>query len=774
MHKEYKHITTPNQLISDMYEFVKECGYDVFEELTQDRNIYDEKTYDGLKFGIYNRNGTHFVQFRSANGINIFDKLDGEELNNSSYKIDYKRYSGVGLIASESFDKYNKWFIQGNSPMTYSSSLASGDISQSYACGCFMPLPSVKEPSIEGKEPELEEYYDNVMPVKPVVEYPEAPAPPEAPLPELVIRHYEDENDYDDEFTSGLVGEDGNKIKRMVVGDKINPITKKPYGNFIIFDKLFHKYSDDFVVVGYMKYGQTTYIPKDADVYETWGRFGINSKEPLTIDALNDDKSNKYTVKLTHPGYTIPKSADVNVLEEDVSAFKKLYGFGTLRGSSSGGIKYNFAEIRLIKHLKGGGSKFSGLSGACYLVAIPNDEWDKIVNAPALQDTYQKELEEYNIKFKAWQEECEKITEKHKEAIDKYNSDFYLYEIGIKHIKDYIAWIPGYTDNKYKEFLDYYNSLFDYTLYCNDSIGSDYNSRGNSLIFSLVKQPYKKILSINVSIDLDIPELPKELEEQYFTDKDKVAEYNEKLKKVYNKLKKCNEDIIQFNKDIRNKNNLVYDDTPVEGFFQTTHLAVCDIEPFDAYEETGFLISGSANSLMLDKDCYKIYDDEELSDKYTRPLFGSSDKSTTFMRVYNKEMEKRGIFWASSGTDKLTGSSILLPVRTPQLNTNTKEVIPSYEYLQADSPLSWGNNFTAVSGLTLRLTLYVCYKDETAGGCRPVGNILNAHYVSLWNMQTAGIYNFSYPFVTTKDQVFPFGRRRGIMGFDGVSIRLSN
>ena len=137
-------------------------------------------------------------------------------------------------------------------------------------------------------------------------------------------------------------------------------------------------------------------------------------------------------------------------------------------------------------------------------------------------------------------------------------------------------------------------------------------------------------------------------------------------------------------------------------------------------------------------------------------------------------MQKRSIFCASIGTDKLTASSILLPVRTPQLNTNTKEVIPSYEYLQADSPLSWGNNFTAVSGLTLRLTLYVCYKDETAGGCRPVGNILNAHYVSLWNMQTAGIYNFSYPFVTTKDQVFPFGRRRGIMGFDGVSIRLSN
>lgn len=774
MHKEYKHITTPNQLISDMYEFVKECGYDVFEELTQDRNIYDEKTYDGLKFGIYNRNGTHFVQFRSANGINIFDILDGEKLNNSSYKIDYKRYSGVGLIASESFDKYNKWFIQGNSPMTYSSSLASGDISQSYACGCFMPLPSVKEPSIEGKE--LEEYEGHYnMPVKPPgVEYPEAPTPPKAPPPEFVIRHYEDKNDYDDEFTSGLVGEDGNKIKRMVVGDKINPITQKPYGNFIIFDKLFHKYSDDFVVVGYMKYGQTTYIPKDADVYETWERFGINSKEPLTIDALNDDKANKYTVKLTHPGYTIPKSADVNVLEEDVSAFKKLYGFGTLRGSSSGGIKYNFAEIRLIKHLKGGGSKFSGLSGSCYLVAMPNDEWDKIVNAPALQDTYQKELEEYNIKLKAWQEECEKITEKHKEAIEKYNSDFYLYKMSTKYIKDYIAWISGYPDNKYKEFLDYYNSLFDYTLYCNDSIGSDYNSRGNSLIFSLVKQPYKKILSINVSIDLDIPELPKELEEQYFTDKDKVAEYNEKLKKVYNKLKKCNEDIIQFNKDIRNRNNLVYDDTPVEGFFQTTHLAVCDIEPFDAYDETGFLISGSANSLMLDKDCYKIYDDEELSDTYTRPLFGSSDKSTTFMRVYNKEMEKRGIFWASSGTDKLTGSSILLPVRTPQINTNTKEVIPSYEYLQADSPLSWGNNFTAVSGLTLRLTLYVCYKDETAGGYRPVGNILNAHYVSLWNMQTAGIYNFSYPFVTTKDQVFPFGRRRGIMGFDGVSIRLSN
>lgn len=773
MHKEYKHITTPNQLISDMYEFVKECGYDVFEELTQDRNIYDEKTYDGLKFGIYNRNGTHFVQFRSANGINIFDILDGEKLNNSSYKIDYKRYSGVGLIASESFDKYNKWFIQGNSPMTYSSSLASGDISQSYACGCFMPLPSVKEPSIEGKA--LEEYYD--MPIKPVVEYPEAPTPPVAPLPEFVIRHYEDKNDYDEAFTSSLVDENNNRIKRIHFGDSINPSTGKPYGNFIVFDKLLHKYSKDFVVVGYMKYGVTTNIPKGAD-YEVMGRLGINSTELLSIDALKDSSAHKLQVKTTYGSYKIPNSADVSILESDIKDYKDKYGIMNIPGVTyiinGQRVKFSYAQIRVIKHLKGGGNKYSGISGFCYLVAMPNSVWDDILNAEQKHKEYQEALQKYEEEKKAWQAECDEITEKYKKEINEYTTNFNRHKECVEAIQPYVSWANEYVPKKYNEFLDYYNSLFDYTLYCNDSIGSDYNSRGNSLIFSLVKQPYKKILSINVSIDLDIPELPKELEEQYFTDKDKVAEYNEKLKKVYNKLKKCNEDIIQFNKDIRNKNNLVYDDTPVEGFFQTTHLAVCDIEPFDAYDETGFLISGSANSLMLDKDCYKIYDDEELSDIYTRPLFGSSDKSTTFMRVYNKEMEKRRIFWASSGTDKLTGSSILLPVRTPQINTNTKEVIPSYEYLQADSPLSWGNNFTAVSGLTLRLTLYVCYKDETAGGCRPVGNILNAHYVSLWNMQTAGIYNFSYPFVTTKDQVFPFGRRRGIMGFDGVSIRLSN
>lgn len=771
MHKEYTHITTPDQLISDMYDFVKICGYDVFEELAKDKNIYKEDTYDGYKFGIYNRNASHFVQFRSANGINIFDKLDGEKLNSKDYVIDKKRYSGVGMIASESFDKHNKWFIQGNVPMTYSNTLAQGDISNSYPCGVFMPLPTIDLPSVQEKQ--IPQFYE--MPVKPIIEYPKAPTPPDEPIPEFVIRHYEDKNDYDADFTSNLVDENNNRIKRIHFGDSINSSTGKPYGNFIVFDKLLHKYSKDFVVVGYMKYGVSANIPKGAD-YEVMDRLGINTTELLSIGALKDSSAHKLQVETTYGSYKIPNSADVSILESDIKDYKDKYGIMSIPGVTyiidGQYVKFNYAQIRIIKHLKGGGNKYSGLSGSCYLVAMPNDIWEEILNAKQKHKEYQEALQKYEEEKKAWQAECDEITEKYKKEIEEYTTNFNKYKECVEAMQSYIGWANEYVPKKYDEFLEYYNNLFDYTLYCNDSIGNDFDSTGNTLIFSLVKQPYRKAISITITKIPEILSMPDGLDEKYYTDSEKVSKYNTELKSTYSHMIQCEKDISQYFSDISNKDNVVYDNTLVEGLFQTTHLSFCDLDNFDNYDETGFLISGSANNFMMDKDCYKIYDDEPLSDKYTRPVFGSSDMSTTFLRIYNKNKVEKGIFWASSGTDNLTGASILSSIRTPTIDGERSKIIPSYYHMQSTDRLDWGKNFSSVSGMTLRLFIYISFKDSS--GYRPVGDILNVNFVSLWNMQTAGIYNFYYPHITTRDNVFPFGKRRGIMGFDGISIRINN
>ena len=44
-------------------------------------------------------------------------------------------------------------------------------------------------------------------------------------------------------------------------------------------------------------------------------------------------------------------------------------------------------------------------------------------------------------------------------------------------------------------------------------------------------------------------------------------------------------------------------------------------------------------------------------------------------------------------------------------------------------------------------------------------------FISTFNVQTGGVYEMSYPESGYKCQVFPFGRRRGHFGFDGISIK---
>ena len=68
----YKDLYSPDEVLEKMYDYLKNKAFDFALDLTDDLDIYNKKENDGKKFTVYNRTGEYFLNFRSANGINIF------------------------------------------------------------------------------------------------------------------------------------------------------------------------------------------------------------------------------------------------------------------------------------------------------------------------------------------------------------------------------------------------------------------------------------------------------------------------------------------------------------------------------------------------------------------------------------------------------------------------------------------------------------------------------------------------------------------------------
>ena len=87
-----------------------------------------------------------------------------------------------------------------------------------------------------------------------------------------------------------------------------------------------------------------------------------------------------------------------------------------------------------------------------------------------------------------------------------------------------------------------------------------------------------------------------------------------------------------------------------------------------------------------------------------------------------------------------------------------------------------GRNVNTLNGITLDMPLYVCIRRDPDArqeyAC--AGVISGIWYVCLLNMQSSGVYERSYPRSNDLCQVFSMSRRRGIYGFDGISIKQSD
>lgn len=199
-----------------------------------------------------------------------------------------------------------------------------------------------------------------------------------------------------------------------------------------------------------------------------------------------------------------------------------------------------------------------------------------------------------------------------------------------------------------------------------------------------------------------------------------------------------------------------------------SHIVIGNVSKYGTWTG-GVYFSGSATRYTA-SGANAIYSGTETA---ILPVLSSGSISNTFLRIDIDEAptDKRGnIYWASSGTDNITGKPLALPIR---VGSSTNGQIPNYKYMQSASSLDWGRNVNTLNCITINMPIYMAVRvdPDTLDNYAAVGYASGVSFVSMLNMQTAGTYEISYPTSGDLCQVFPMSRRRGQYGFDGISIR---
>ena len=241
----YKDLYSPDEVLEKMYDYLKNKAFDFALDLTDDLDIYNKKENDGKKFTVYNRTGEYFLNFRSANGINIFGITD-EIVMDKVGEVRNPVFQGIGLVGSEGWTTNTRWYNQYNVPRENKGdwySKSKGKFSQ--VCGAYMPVPNpVKPDMIERRHVPV--YVKHPFPPTPPIE----PKPPEKPkIPPFRVRYWDDDADNDGQFNG----------KTMIDASSGN-------ADFIVVNSMFHRYSPDFVtVIGVQDFDLNYKAYKDID-----------------------------------------------------------------------------------------------------------------------------------------------------------------------------------------------------------------------------------------------------------------------------------------------------------------------------------------------------------------------------------------------------------------------------------------------------------------------------------------------------------------------------
>ena len=216
-----------------------------------------------------------------------------------------------------------------------------------------------------------------------------------------------------------------------------------------------------------------------------------------------------------------------------------------------------------------------------------------------------------------------------------------------------------------------------------------------------------------------------------------------------------------------------------DSFRQCAHIIIGELMPYGEWTGGAFF-SASATRDMINT-AWECFTHKMDADKFILPVLCSGGKSNTFLRmdIDAAPTASRGfILWASSGADNLTGKRLSLPIRLeaqpdadPGWSTNGR--IPNYSLLQSTDMFDWGRNINTLNCLTINLPIYFAVQVDPDGlnVYASAGQVLGVYFVCMLNMQTSGTYKLNYPSNIDICQVFPMGKRRGVYGFDGISIK---
>ena len=203
------------------------------------------------------------------------------------------------------------------------------------------------------------------------------------------------------------------------------------------------------------------------------------------------------------------------------------------------------------------------------------------------------------------------------------------------------------------------------------------------------------------------------------------------------------------------------------------HIVLGVLDKFETWTGGAFF-SASATSDMV-KTSWECFEHKKAKDlkQSMLPVLSSGDASNTFLRIDidDAPSDARGnVYWASSGTDNVTGKRLSLPIR---VGGGGNGKIPNYWLLQSNGALDWGRNVNTLNCLSVNFPLYMAVSrdPESLSVFATVGKIHGVFFINLLNMQSGCVYKLNHPSNTDVCQVFPQDRRRGKYGYDGISIQ---
>ena len=134
----YTGLTTPNEVLGKIAEYITAQGYTVIQPLADDVDVYTKSNVDGKKFCFLDSTGTYYIVLRSANGYNIFG-VDDETVMDVTTPDTNSSYTGIGMTVGENYSASQRWYNQFRVPLKYDSS-TNWQSNEAEVLGVFMPV----------------------------------------------------------------------------------------------------------------------------------------------------------------------------------------------------------------------------------------------------------------------------------------------------------------------------------------------------------------------------------------------------------------------------------------------------------------------------------------------------------------------------------------------------------------------------------------------------------------------------------------------------------